>query len=186
MVAAFSFAKSSQKLHTWFINTGLYKKNLESYVAGKGMTKAAKARVMATITLLMSVGFVMMLLKALYVPCIILGCIWVFHIVYFLFGRQNPQGSGGLTRAQGGKPGAFAAGHGVALSGPADGRRFPTLLTIFAQLPVRISSDAPWRRASPPAGAVASAAAPDPSRTLAASGKSAAYACLPSAQNGVP
>ena len=74
---------------TWFINTGLYKKNLESYVAGKGMTKAAKARVMATITLLMSVGFVMMLLKALYVPCIILGCIWVFHIVYFLFGVKT-------------------------------------------------------------------------------------------------
>ena len=89
MVAAFSFARSSQKLHTWFINTGLYKKNLESYVAGKGMTKAAKARVMATITLLMSVGFVMMLLKALYVPCIILGCIWVFHIVYFLFGVKT-------------------------------------------------------------------------------------------------
>ena len=53
------------------------------------MTKAAKARVMATITLLMSVGFVMMLLKPLYVPCIIRGCIWVFHIVYFLFGVKT-------------------------------------------------------------------------------------------------
>ena len=32
LLAAFCFARSSQKLHTWFINTRLYKENLESYV----------------------------------------------------------------------------------------------------------------------------------------------------------
>ena len=73
----------------WFIGTKLYKDNLESYVQGKGMTPAAKRRVMTTVTLLMGFGFVMMLMKALYVPCIILGCVWVFHIVYFLFGVKT-------------------------------------------------------------------------------------------------
>ena len=38
LLAAFCFAKSSEKLHNWFINTKLYKKNLESFVKGKGMT----------------------------------------------------------------------------------------------------------------------------------------------------
>ena len=38
LLAAFSFAKSSQRLHTWFINTSLYKKNLESYVQHRAMT----------------------------------------------------------------------------------------------------------------------------------------------------
>ena len=35
MLAAFCFAKSSERLHAWFTATKLYKKNLESYVAGQ-------------------------------------------------------------------------------------------------------------------------------------------------------
>ena len=53
------------------------------------MTRQAKARVMVTITLLMSFGFVMMLLKGLYIPCIILFFVWVFHMVYFAFGVKK-------------------------------------------------------------------------------------------------
>lgn len=89
LLAAFSFAKSSERLHTWFVNTTLYKKNLESYVQGKGMTQATKLRIMATVTVLMAVGFTVMMLKAVYVPCIILACVWGFHIVYFTFGVKT-------------------------------------------------------------------------------------------------
>ena len=89
MLAAFGFAKSSEKLHNWFVGTKLYKDNLESFVQGKGMTKAAKRRVMTTVTLLMGFGVVMMLVKGIYVPCIILACVWVFHMVYFLFGVKT-------------------------------------------------------------------------------------------------
>ena len=89
LLAAFSFAKSSERLHTWFVNTKLYKKNLESYVQGKGMTQATKLRIMATVTVLMAVGFTVMMLKAVYVPCIILACVWVFHILYFVFGVKT-------------------------------------------------------------------------------------------------
>lgn len=89
LLAAFSFAKSSERLHTWFVNTKLYKKNLESYVAGKGMTWTIKIRVMITVTLLMGFGFTMMLLKSIYVPCIILACVWMFHIVYFIWGVKT-------------------------------------------------------------------------------------------------
>lgn len=89
MLAAFGFAKSSERLHTWFINTKLYKNNLESYVQGRGMTWATKVRIMTTVTLLMSFGFFMMFRKELYVPCIILGGVWLFHMVYFLFGVKT-------------------------------------------------------------------------------------------------
>ena len=37
LLAAFCFAKSSEKLHRWFTGTKLYKNNLESYVKGHGM-----------------------------------------------------------------------------------------------------------------------------------------------------
>ena len=65
MLAAFSFARSSQKLHHWFVGTKLYQDNLADFVAGKGMTKKAKVRIMVTVTLLMSVGFIMMGLKGI-------------------------------------------------------------------------------------------------------------------------
>ena len=87
LLAAFCFARSSRKLHTWFTGTKLYKDNPESYLAGKGMTKKTKVRIMVTVTLLMSVGFVMM--HAVPVGRIVLACVWVFHLVYFLFGVRT-------------------------------------------------------------------------------------------------
>ena len=87
LLAAFCFARSSKKLHSWFVNTKLYKDNLEDYVAGKGMTKKTKIRIMVTVTILMSIGFIMM--NAVPVGRIVLSCVWVFHLVYFLFGVKT-------------------------------------------------------------------------------------------------
>ena len=87
LLAAFCFARSSEKLNNWFINTKLYKDNLESYVKGQGMTKATKIRIMITVTVLMSIGFIMM--HAVPVGRIVLACVWVFHIVYFAVGVKT-------------------------------------------------------------------------------------------------
>ena len=89
LLATFSFARSSEHLHSWFIHTKLYKKNLESYVQGKGMTIETKVRIMLIVTLLMGIGFSMMLVKEIYIPCIILLCVWIFHVVYFVFGVKT-------------------------------------------------------------------------------------------------
>lgn len=82
LMAAFFFGKSSERLHTWFIGTKLYKQNLESYVAGKGMTRKTKIRIMVTVTILMAIGFIMM--HAVIVGRIVLGIVWLFHLLYFL------------------------------------------------------------------------------------------------------
>ena len=87
MLAAFCFAKSSEKLHNWFISTKLYKKNLESFVQGKGMTVKTKIRIMVTVTILMSIGFIMM--HAVTVGRIILGFVRIFHVLYFIFGIKT-------------------------------------------------------------------------------------------------
>ena len=89
LLAAFSFARSSEKLHTWFVNTKLYKDNLADYVSGKGMTVKTKVRIMITVTLLMSIGFIMMGLKGIVTGCIVLGCVWAFHIIYFIWGVKT-------------------------------------------------------------------------------------------------
>lgn len=85
IIAAFSFARSSERLDSWFKETRLYKENLEDYVKGKGMRKKVKVRIMIAITFLMSIGFILMGLKGVYIGCMILAFIWLVHIVYFLF-----------------------------------------------------------------------------------------------------
>lgn len=87
MLAAYCFARSSQRLHNWFTSTKLYKSNLESFVKGRGMTWKTKIRIMVTVTLVMSIGFFMM--GSVPVGRIILGCVWLFHILFFIFGVKT-------------------------------------------------------------------------------------------------
>lgn len=87
LLATYCFSKSSKRLHDWFVATHLYKKNLESYVAGQGMTWKAKIKIMIVVTLLMSIGFVMMGKAPL--GQLVLCVVWIFHIFYFLFGIKN-------------------------------------------------------------------------------------------------
>lgn len=89
MMATFCFARSSEKLDRWFKGTKLYQDNLADYVAGRGMTVKTKVRIMITVTLLMSVGFIMMGLKGIVTGCIVLGCVWAFHIIYFIWGVKT-------------------------------------------------------------------------------------------------
>lgn len=87
MLAAYCFARSSKRLNDWFIHTKLYKDNLETYVKGQGMTMKTKIRIMITVTLLMSVGFMMM--SKVPVGRMVLAGVWAFHMVYFLFGVKT-------------------------------------------------------------------------------------------------
>ena len=87
LMAAYGFAKSSKRLHTWFIATRLYKDNLESYVKGEGMTMKTKIKIMITVTILMTIGFIMM--HKVFIGQIVLGLVWLFHIIYFLFGIKT-------------------------------------------------------------------------------------------------
>ena len=83
LLAAFCFAKSSEKLHNWFTSTKLYQENLDDFMQGRGMTKRTKLRIMATVTALMAFGFAVM--GRVPVGRVILVAVWVFHVVYFCF-----------------------------------------------------------------------------------------------------
>lgn len=89
LVTVFCFSQSSERLHNWFISTKMYKKHLESFVKKKGMAVQTKATIMITVTLLMGFGFTVMLLKGIYIPCMILGVVWICHIIYFVFGVKT-------------------------------------------------------------------------------------------------
>lgn len=87
LLAAWGFGKSSDRLDRWFKGTRLYRDNLADLAAGRGLTRGAKLRIMGTVTVLMAVGFWMM--HAVLIGQIVLGCVWVGHLLYFLFGIKT-------------------------------------------------------------------------------------------------
>ena len=104
LVTVFCFANSSQKLHDWFVGTKLYKKHLESFVQKKGMTVQTKLGIIIPVTVVMGVGFFMMMRAGVLVPSIILAIVWVCHILYFAFGVKTIK-DGALTKAKAGSQG---------------------------------------------------------------------------------
>lgn len=84
-LAAFCFAKSSDRLNNWLINTKFYQNNLADFKAGKGMAVKTKVRILATVTLVMAIGLIAMLMKGVIVGSIILSVVWLGHIYYFGF-----------------------------------------------------------------------------------------------------
>lgn len=89
LATVFCFSQSSQRLHDWFLGTKLYKKHLQSYVEKRGMMLKTKISIIASVTLLMGLGFFFMARKGIWIPCIILAVVWVAHIIYFIFGVKT-------------------------------------------------------------------------------------------------
>ena len=78
LLAMFCFSKSSERLRQKLENSALYQKYVKAAVKGKGMIKA-----MATVTLLMSIGFVMM--HQVLLAQIVLVLIYVAHAYFILW-----------------------------------------------------------------------------------------------------
>ena len=83
LLAAFCFAKSSERLNAWFRGTKLYKNNLETFTKGQGMTWRAKLRIMGTVTVIMAIAFIAMHNTTPGRIC--LAVVWAAHVIAFCF-----------------------------------------------------------------------------------------------------
>lgn len=90
LLAAFFFAKSSDRLNAWFQSTSLYQSHLASLKRGEGMTRAAKCHVILSVTLIMGIAEFFMIRaylikgsKGALIGASVMGLVWLAHLIAF-------------------------------------------------------------------------------------------------------
>ena len=82
LAAAFFFAKSSKRLHDWFVSTKIYKNHLDSFVKERAMTLKTKISILLLASIMLA--FPLVFSNNIYVKILIVS-LYVIKYYYFLF-----------------------------------------------------------------------------------------------------
>lgn len=88
LLAAFCFAKSSQRFYNWFVSTTLYQKHLDSFVKHRAMTRKTKVMLLSFASTMLIIAMIFM--NNLYLRLFILA-LMAFKYYYFLFRIETIQ-----------------------------------------------------------------------------------------------
>lgn len=83
LVAAFCFARSSEKVNAWFKATKVYKTVVEGYATKRRMTVKAKLLLLVPLTVVLAISFALM--SNVPVGRVVIAIVWIAHVVYFGF-----------------------------------------------------------------------------------------------------
>ncbi|QWT17892.1 YbaN family protein [Collinsella sp. zg1085] len=81
ILAAFCFARSTGRLEAWFQDTKLNRMMQENYLNNRGLTWRKKLEILASITILMGIGFYVA--RPFPTLQVIIGIVWFLHLVFF-------------------------------------------------------------------------------------------------------
>ena len=82
LLTAYCFAKSSKRLHDWFLSTSLYKKHLDSFVKERAMTLQTKISILAFASTMLA--FPLIFSDNIYLKIMII-CLYIIKFYYFIF-----------------------------------------------------------------------------------------------------
>lgn len=95
LLAAFLFAKSSERFHKWFVATNLYRKYIDQAVNEKAMTKRAKRKMLWTLGLLFLLGFWISPIWHAKAAVLLVAAL---HFYYFLFRIKTVEEAAGEVK----------------------------------------------------------------------------------------
>lgn len=82
LLASYCFARGSERFNTWFVNTNIYKKHLESFVKEKSMTLRQKVSLLVFSDTMIAIPFIT--INNLFMRiCLIIVVLFKFY--YFIF-----------------------------------------------------------------------------------------------------
>lgn len=82
LLAAYCFARGSERFNTWFLNTKIYKKHLESFVKERRMTLRQKLIILGAADIMLAIPII--LINSLHLRLFLIGLILV-KLYYFMF-----------------------------------------------------------------------------------------------------
>lgn len=81
LLAGFCFARSSKRLHQWFVSSKIYQKHLDSFVKRRAMTLKTKVCILSFASIMLA--FPLILTDLLLLRLLIIG-LYCFKYYYFL------------------------------------------------------------------------------------------------------
>lgn len=82
LAAAFCFARSSQKVNDWFLQTKLYRNHLDSFVQERAMTLKTKVSILGFASFMLA--FPLIFSQNIYLIILII-CLYCIKYYYFIF-----------------------------------------------------------------------------------------------------
>ena len=82
LVTSFCFAKGSERFHTWFTNTNIYKKHLESFVKERAMTLKQKVVLLSFVNFMLAFPLILVDVLPMRITIIVLIIIKLYYFIF--------------------------------------------------------------------------------------------------------
>ena len=82
LVTSFCFARGSERFHTWFTNSNIYKKHLESFVKERAMTLKQKVVLLSFVNFMLAYPLILVDVLPMRITIIVLIIIKLYYFTF--------------------------------------------------------------------------------------------------------